>query len=178
MMRNPMNTLFIVLVFGLIGCGKNPEIVDPPIVEPPKPPNPGKAEVSLLLFAAPWCGPCRVELPEVQRLHNERLAKYGKKLDVAVYVTSGTASHKAPTEEIAVRYGEALKLSFRMIPDLDGSPSKFAKWPNYRKYIGAGSDLPAAAVLNGEGVILKTFKGGGPDAAVVITEYVESQLTK
>jgi thiol-disulfide isomerase/thioredoxin len=68
-----------------------------------------EGEVVLLNIWATWCGPCRVEMPSMQRLH-ERLGPKGLKI-VAVSVDDPGSARRIRT------FADELGLSFELLHD-------------------------------------------------------------
>lgn len=109
----------------------------------------------LITFWASWCGPCRVELPELQRLHEE-LGDKGFVL-LAVNVDS--------TASAARRFLELYKLQipvYRMEqPDLAA--------------IGV-SGIPTNLLLDRDGRPVQLYEGYSPAVAGAIRDQVRSML--
>ena len=73
-----------------------------------------KGKVVLLNTWATWCGPCRLEIPELNRLH----AKYGKRGFTVVGVSvdeSGADAVKPFVEEAKIRYPVVLDPDGRLV---------------------------------------------------------------
>jgi thiol-disulfide isomerase/thioredoxin len=109
----------------------------------------------LITFWASWCGPCRVELPELQRLHEE-LGDKGFVL-LAVNVDSSASA--------ARRFLELYKLRipvYRMEqPDLAA--------------IGV-SGIPTNLLLDRDGRPVQLYEGYSPAVAGAIRDQVRSML--
>ena len=109
----------------------------------------------LITFWASWCGPCRVELPELQRLHEE-LGDKGFVL-LAVNVDSSASA--------ARRFLELYKLQipvYRMEqPDLAA--------------IGV-SGIPTNLLLDRDGRPVQLYEGYSPAVAGAIRDQVRSML--
>ena len=99
-----------------------------------------RGQVVLVNIWATWCEPCRVEMPSMQRLHEE-LGPAGLKI-VAVSIDEGGAD---VVKEFRREYG----LTFRILHD----PSRTIE----RAYQTTG--VPESFVLNREGVIVKKVIG-------------------
>lgn len=149
------NCVFTVLVFVLLVGGIVPAAEE----EPPNPVFPGVVFTSieggttmrvsefrgrpvLLTFWASWCGPCRVELPELSKLYGE-LAGRGFVL-LTVNVDYNPIAGR--------RYLDALGLAlpvYRLDP---------------RDTRGLGIDaLPANILLDADGRFLRAYKGYTPE---------------
>ncbi len=106
----------------------------------------------VLNFWASWCGPCRAEMPELQRLH-DRLGEAG----VAVV---GVNQGESP--ETAAAYLQALGLSFPVALDQRTGVSQ--------QYLV--NSLPTTFFIDRDGVIRSTFIGAMSDA--VLAENLRS----
>ncbi|RNB74085.1 TlpA family protein disulfide reductase [Brevibacillus panacihumi] len=75
----------------------------------------GKREKPLIInFWASWCGPCKMEAPDLQKIHE----MYGKKVDLyGVNVTSND------NPEAAMQFVQSYKLTFPIPMDVTGSVS-------------------------------------------------------
>lgn len=106
----------------------------------------------VLNFWASWCGPCRAEMPELQRLH-DRLGEAG----VAVV---GVNQGESP--ETAAAFLESLGLSFPVALDQRTGVSQ--------QYLV--NSLPTTFFIDRDGVIRSTFIGAMSDA--VLAENLRS----
>jgi thiol-disulfide isomerase/thioredoxin len=147
---------FLVLLF-LMGCA--PVSYDKGGEEPrPIPPIEKIDKVELLLFSAPWCGPCKEMHPEIERTLDVEIP-------VTLYVETGWSSSQPPTDAIAIEYKKQMGLGFDFVPDP-------WKWTTFKKYFGNQLAIPGAAVLvNGE--LSRKFVPG-TFTATQVTDYVES----
>ena len=123
----------------------------------PLPPEEKIDTVELILFSAPWCGPCKDMHPEIERTLDVDIP-------VTMYVETGASSSQKPTEESAAQYKKDTGWGFNFVPDP-------WKWTTNKKYFGANVAIPAAVVLvNGE--LAKKF-APGTFTARQVTDYVE-----
>jgi peroxiredoxin len=106
----------------------------------------------VLNFWASWCGPCRAEMPELQRLH-DRLGAAG----VAV-----VGVNQGETPETAAAFLEALGLSFPVALDQRTGVSQ--------QYLV--NSLPTTFFIDRDGVVRRTFIGAMSDA--VLAENLRS----
>lgn len=106
----------------------------------------------VLNFWASWCGPCRAEMPELQRLH-DRLGEAG----VAV-----VGVNQGETPQAAAAFLESLGLSFPVALDQRTGVS--------RQYLV--NSLPTTFFIDRDGVIRSTFIGAMSDA--VLAENLRS----
>lgn len=109
----------------------------------------------LITFWASWCGPCRVELPELQRLHEEYRDR-GLAL-VAVNMDTSTAA--------ARRFLETTKLQ---IPAYRMAQQEVAA-------IGVIS-LPTSVLLDPGGRPVELFEGYTPAMAGALRQLIEPML--
>ena len=73
-----------------------------------------KGKVVFVNFWATWCGPCREEMPAMERLYN----KYKKRGFVILAINHMEKKDKA------INFMEEMKLTFPALLDMDGSVSK------------------------------------------------------
>lgn len=97
-------------------------------------------------FWASWCGPCRAEMPELQRLH-DRLAEAG-------VVVLGVNQGESP--ETVARYREEIGVDFPAVLDRRTGVSQ--------KYLV--NSLPTTFFVDREGVIQTLFIGPMTDAVL------------
>ena len=100
-----------------------------------------RGQVILLNIWATWCGPCRVEMPSMQRLHEE-FAEDGLKI---VAVSIDDAGMEQPVLEFAREYG----LTFEILHDASGQIQ--------RAYQTTG--VPETFVIGRDGTIRKKVLG-------------------
>lgn len=79
--------------------------------------NSFKSKVVFINFWASWCGPCRKEMPAMEKLYN----KYKKKGFVILAINYMEKKEKAKS------FIEEMQLTFPALLDLDGSVSKLFK---------------------------------------------------
>lgn len=100
----------------------------------------------VLNFWASWCGPCRAEMPELQRLHN--------RLGPAGVVVLGVNQGEPP--ETAAGFMQQLGLSFPVALDQRTGVSQ--------QYLV--NSLPTTFFIDRDGVIRNTFIGPMSDAVL------------
>ena len=105
-----------------------------------------KGNVVVLDFWATWCGPCRVSLPHLNELsENKELAEKGLK----VY-----AVNLREDKDTAKGYADQNKLTFAIPLDLKGAVAE--------KYLVQG--IPTTVVVGRDGKIAKVLVGSGKNA--------------
>jgi thiol-disulfide isomerase/thioredoxin len=100
-----------------------------------------RGEVVLLNIWATWCGPCRIEMPAIERLHQELGAK-GLKI---VAVSVDNAGEEAKIREFVQEF----KLNFEVLHDASGSIQGI-----YRT-----TGVPETFIIDREGVVRKRIIG-------------------
>ena len=100
-----------------------------------------RGDVVLLNIWATWCGPCRVEMPSIQNLHEEYAAR-GLKV-VAVSVDTGGK------ESLIRGFTDSLGLTFEILHDPSGAIKR-----SYRT-----TGVPETVVIGRDGVIRKRVVG-------------------
>lgn len=123
-----------------------------------------KGEVVLLNIWATWCGPCRVEMPAIERLHRE-LGPKGLKV-VAVSIDVGGM------ENAITAFTEEMKLSFEILHNPEGDIQ--------RSYQTTG--VPETFIIGRDGRIRRRVIGApmGPEAwdAPASIAYIERLLAE
>lgn len=105
-----------------------------------------KGQPVVLNFWATWCGPCRAEMPELQRLH-ERLAPAG-------VVVLGVNQGERP--EVVTAYREQLAVDF---------PTAMDQRLGVSRVFGVNS-IPTTFFIDRDGVIRSIFIGPMTDAVL------------
>ena len=152
-----MKKVFLAVLFLLAGCGT--EMVspggstthpDPSAPITPIKPAPG-IKVVIEAFGAPWCGPCKAAMPELER-HYKALTKEQKsKIEFRLYVITGGTATSAPTQASAEKYGKQYAPSAIAIADIGQKV--------FRKN-GGGGAIPSAALVDSAEVLLKRYTAG------------------
>jgi thiol-disulfide isomerase/thioredoxin len=102
-----------------------------------------QGKVVFLNFWASWCGPCKAEMPHMQKVYEEY-----KEKDVVILAVNITASEKKGIEGVN-SYLDENKLTFPVLYDKDGSVSV-----QYRV-----SSIPTSYIINKEGIIVNFVTG-------------------
>jgi thiol-disulfide isomerase/thioredoxin len=97
-----------------------------------------KGKVVFLNFWASWCGPCKMEMPHMQKVYEEYKDK-----DVVILAVNITASEKNGIEGVNNFLNEN-KYTFPVLYDKDGSVSE-----KYRI-----SAIPTTYIINRDGIIV------------------------
>jgi len=118
-----------------------------------------RGQAVIINLWASWCPPCRVEMPELQKVYQ---AYHDQGLQVlAVNVTSQDDT------QAAVKFSAQLGLTFPILLDLDGDVSRA-----YRL-----QSLPTTYFVDRDGIIQDVVVGG-PMAEALLRVRVENLLVK
>lgn len=119
--------------------------------------NSVKGTPLVINFWASWCGPCRIEAPELVKLHNQ----YGDKIKIyAINVTESDSARGA--EQFVEKYG------FQF-------PVLFDKGDNVSTKYGVVA-IPTTFFINKDGKIVDMITGyGGPNVLAEKFEALSSQ---
>jgi len=117
-----------------------------------------RGKVVLLVFWAPWCVPCRDELPELDRLYN----KYGTKGFIVVGI-----AEDASTEMVANFLGK-VPVSFPITIDRSHDAAE--------AYLL--SNLPSGHLVDRDGVIKRRYRGSGRDMISRYEKDIEDLLNR
>jgi thiol-disulfide isomerase/thioredoxin len=98
-----------------------------------------KGKVVLVDFWATWCGPCRDELPDLKRLHQD----FASKGLVIIGVSLDTLSAAAVAD-----YARENKIEYLLLHAPDGVP---APWPV--------RGLPTAWLIDRQGLVVRKYSG-------------------
>ena len=117
-----------------------------------------KGKVVLVNFWATWCGPCRMEIPDLVRLQNELGPK-----GFQVIGLSGD-----DTVETAATFAKANKMPYPIILNT----------PDIMKSFGSPQGIPASFLINKEGNIVWAQEGIDPQKSVyaVLKSEIEQRL--
>jgi thiol-disulfide isomerase/thioredoxin len=119
----------MMAIVALPGCG----MIDGKITKPTK----------ILIFSAPWCEPCKQEVPEAEKI----VGKLG-----FLYVETGWRPTEPPTVASSTAYVKSLGVSLPFSIDP-------WRWQVYQRYFKSFT-LPAAVALDDKGHILVRFGPG------------------
>lgn len=169
---------FAVLAFlaatQLTSCGRqngssrstqsDPVSTPTPIPTPgPTDPGPVGPKIWIYFFGNETCDDCKKHIPEAETLANALPESQRKRLVMTLFVScAGSPCNVKPTQEIADRYRDQLRLGF-------GAAADPWRWTVFRKYIPGKMQVPAAAVLTENGELLKAFPAGA-------TSFVPSEI--
>lgn len=103
-----------------------------------------KGDVVLINIWATWCGPCRVEMPSIELLHNAYASKGLKVVAISV----DDSGSDALVREFVKQY----KLTFEILRDQGGQEGRVS-----RDYQTTG--YPETVIIGRDGVIRRKFLG-------------------
>jgi peroxiredoxin len=115
-------------------------------------------KVVLLVFWAPWCVPCRDELPELDRLYK----KYGTKGLIIVGIAEDAST------EMVVNFLEKVSVSFPLVIDRSHDAAEA-----YRL-----SNLPSGYLIARDGVVERRYRGSGRDMISWYEKDIEDLLKR
>lgn len=120
-----------------------------------------KGQVVLLSFWATWCGPCKTEMPHLQKMYADLAAKGF----VVLSVSSDDARTASQVKPYIVRQG----YTFPVLLDKDSAVTK-AYNPQ--------ATLPYTVIIGRDGQIAKVHSGYNPGDEVGVRAEVEELLAK
>jgi thiol-disulfide isomerase/thioredoxin len=127
-----------------------------------EPTEPG-TRLLVVSFMASWCGPCKKELPALQRLDDAYRSKGLRILAVSI-----------DTEAEGQRQVEALiaanRLTFPVLKDRFNIVA--------RRWLGPKSPLPSLFLVRPDGTVAAVHRGYSQDGVALLTQEVEGTLAK
>lgn len=105
-----------------------------------------KGKVVLINFWATWCGPCKMEVPHMLKLHQNFDPK-------EVSIVGVSIDNRGPNETVAIqvkRFVEYYKLSYMIVHDREAELARA---------FGGIRAVPTSILINSKGVIQKTYIG-------------------
>ena len=115
--------------------------------------------IVVLNFWATWCGPCRTEIPALQRVHEAFGARGVQLIGASANGRDDAAVVKALLDPLGVTYDVWLWVAAKDM-----------------RHWGVGPAIPATVVLDPKGVIRATFRG--PVTEAQLTPVLESLLAE
>lgn len=106
-----------------------------------------KGKILILNLWATWCGPCRMEMPELVKISREYK-------DKGVEVVGLSVEEQEETDLAVKRFGEQMKIPYRL------------GWTNEVVQIGlmqGNGSIPQTFVINPEGKLTAVFRGFNPE---------------
>ena len=107
----------------------------------------------ILNFWESWCGPCKVELPDLQKMYETH---HGKGLEIVGIFSN---SSRASVDEVVTEHA----LGFPIIEDKDGKLSK-----PYRV-----TAVPTTIVMESDGTIIRSTQGLDVGLSTFIQKHLE-----
>ena len=109
-----------------------------------------RGSVVLLNFWATWCGPCIMEIPDLNRLQ-EKYQDKGLEV-VGITLTSGPP-------EIISKFAEDQGMNYKVLTDIMGSETEIVT-NMYGQATGAPiTGVPTSFIIDRDGYIVKTYIG-------------------
>lgn len=113
-----------------------------------------RGKVVMVDFWAPWCGPCKEEMPALEALYR----KYSR----AGLVIVGISVDES--EKAISRFLEEVPLSFTVVPDNKGRAAEAYRFSN----------LPTVYVIGRDGIVRSIHKGFWKE----LTQVYEKEITE
>ena len=112
-----------------------------------------EGQVVLLTFWGTWCGPCRQEIPDFIKLHDE-FNNEGLEI-VGIAIQSGGA-------ESIKKFSDYYKINYPVLTDIEGNES-YKAFSDFGTISGVGTRaVPTTFLIDREGYIVKTYRGARP----------------
>ena len=109
-----------------------------------------KGKVVLLNFWATWCGPCKMEIPDLNRLQE-------KYQDAGLVVLGITLSSGGPVQ--ISKFSESWGINYKILTDINGNETEMVT-NLYGSAIGSPiSGVPTSFIIDRNGFIVKTYIG-------------------
>jgi thiol-disulfide isomerase/thioredoxin len=126
----------------------------------PEAEDPG-AKAVLLSFFASWCGPCKKEMPYLQKLHQ-------KYMEQGLRIISVDIDKEEAGIDAAKKMAAANKVTYPVASDRFNFLA--------RRYLGDQSPLPSVFIILRDGTIARIEKGYGKDVSTFIMAEVQKAL--
>lgn len=159
-----MRNYLLIALLALTGCGAEYEYPKPPaqpVIPAPKP-IPIGVKAVIAAFGAPWCGPCKAAMPELNSLYKALSADQKSKIEFRLYVITGSTATSRPDELTTQSYKN------QYAPLAIGISDTGQK--NFRAMIRSNA-IPSAAVLGQDGKVLKVFEAGAEFLPKQVVEF-------
>ena len=112
-----------------------------------------EGQVVLLTFWGTWCGPCRQEIPDFIKLHDE-FNNEGLEI-VGIAIQSGGS-------ESIKKFSDYYKINYPVLTDIEGNES-YKAFSDFGTISGVGTRaVPTTFLIDREGYIVKTYRGARP----------------
>lgn len=165
----------LVCLLGLPGCGPEPIVYPDSKPEPqpgpldpdpePRPDPIPQGKVILMGFAAPWCGPCKQLIPQIQQALDRLSAAQRERIDWQLWVTTGAHPSSLPDQSTTRQYRDYL--------GLDSGAFMDPYWRQQQAIIGGARSIPAGAVLYPDGQVFVRHAAGRLNPQQLVQRAVE-----
>lgn len=141
----------------LSSCGRNQKATDTQIgtVEP-------SSKIRLFLFAKGNCGPCREELPEIQK----RLESYSPYINQRILPTLYVIGNQTGSIPVSKSYADqfATEVSVKFDTQADSTRKIFTK------YYSFNAGAPGTVILNEASEVIKIYPIGSVDLDILFSD--------
>lgn len=128
-----------------------------------------RGRVALVNFWGTWCGPCRLEMPEIVALHK----KYGDRADFKLLAVSCGPGKAENVEQLRAQTQDYLQESGFDLPTFT-DPGMVTR--NAFHQVGRFQGYPTTFIMDHEGVIRQVWVGYNPRAGQEMEALLESLL--
>jgi peroxiredoxin len=118
-------------------------------------------KVVVISFMASFCGPCKKEMPYLQRLHQQYQARGLRVMMVSI-------DSELEGQQLMTQLIEKNQVTFPVLKDRFNLVA--------RRYLGAQSPLPSVFLIRPDGTVSAVHRGYDQEASALLATAVESAL--